>query len=375
MATPHSESTSGDLQTPSRFFDIALLIDPEKQWESPQTLDMRLNTKIPGVIVTVGETGSPHVQTMVSYNFEGLHLQDPREDGKKKIQEISASWLPQQFEAYKYEDEYMERMGTEIYLSSSSNEAVRNKKYQICKKVRIQEDDTCYHVHEAQGDDRGIHATSSATRRESARRVKQFSIFIGPERTVDPALALRARAVILGNNAPNYLMGNSSPKPCRSSKAPHAIKTQRTIKSRQVQKCEIPESPAPITEAVISHIPVSKFCILNHETGADSMPEKEGLNDDPDPSELTWKEGEITGHDPSDPDDDGEGINGIGFRPTPHEAYLRSQKRKRQLAEYRTREAVEARRLRSERRNLATAVRDKIKAGTMRVRKVRFMGL
>lgn len=30
---------------------------------------------------------------------------------------------------------------------------------------------------------------------------------------------------------------------------------------------------------------------------------------------LWWSEAEITGHDPQDPADDGEGINGVGFLP------------------------------------------------------------
>ncbi|CZT01711.1 uncharacterized protein RCO7_01931 [Rhynchosporium graminicola] len=69
-----------------------------------------------------------------------------------------------------------------------------------------------------------------------------------------------------------------------------------------------------------------------------------------DPSSLIWHDDEITGHDPTDPDDDGEGINGIGFKPTPAEAYARKQKRRQQMAEYRNREAREARKMRSERR-------------------------
>lgn len=73
----------------------------------------------------------------------------------------------------------------------------------------------------------------------------------------------------------------------------------------------------------------------------------------PPPSTLTWKDSEITGHlaDPStDPDDDGTGLNGIGFKPTPALAYARSQKRRQQLNEWRLRETREARAKRSERR-------------------------
>ncbi|KAF2851158.1 hypothetical protein T440DRAFT_467901 [Plenodomus tracheiphilus IPT5] len=73
----------------------------------------------------------------------------------------------------------------------------------------------------------------------------------------------------------------------------------------------------------------------------------------PPPSALTWKDSEITGHlaGPStDPDDDGTGLNGIGFKPTPALAYARSQKRRQQLSEWKLREVREARAKRSERR-------------------------
>ena len=73
----------------------------------------------------------------------------------------------------------------------------------------------------------------------------------------------------------------------------------------------------------------------------------------PPPSTLTWQDNEITGHlvDPAnDPDDDGTGINGIGFKPTPAMAYARSQKRRQQLNEWKLRETREARARRSERR-------------------------
>ncbi|KAA8622566.1 hypothetical protein PtrSN002B_003765 [Pyrenophora tritici-repentis] len=62
---------------------------------------------------------------------------------------------------------------------------------------------------------------------------------------------------------------------------------------------------------------------------------------------------EITGHlaDPAiDPDDDGTGLNGIGFKPTPALAYARSQKRRQQLNEWKLREMRDARAKRSERR-------------------------
>ncbi|KAI1108159.1 hypothetical protein F5Y14DRAFT_108248 [Nemania sp. NC0429] len=71
---------------------------------------------------------------------------------------------------------------------------------------------------------------------------------------------------------------------------------------------------------------------------------------DPVRAALTWREDEITVYDPEDKDDDGTGINGIGFKPTAAVAYQRAQKRRQQLAEYRKREESEARTRRSQRR-------------------------
>lgn len=66
--------------------------------------------------------------------------------------------------------------------------------------------------------------------------------------------------------------------------------------------------------------------------------------------ELWWSDTEITGHDLKDPTDDGYGINGVGFLPTPAIANARAERRKKQLAEWKNREAKEARQKRSDRR-------------------------
>ncbi|KAJ0426309.1 hypothetical protein BJY00DRAFT_129659 [Aspergillus carlsbadensis] len=66
---------------------------------------------------------------------------------------------------------------------------------------------------------------------------------------------------------------------------------------------------------------------------------------------FTWNDSEITGHNPTDPDDDGYGINGIGFKPTAAIAWARSQKRQKQVTDWRSREAREARERRRERRD------------------------
>jgi hypothetical protein len=76
------------------------------------------------------------------------------------------------------------------------------------------------------------------------------------------------------------------------------------------------------------------------------------LDGNPEDNPMTWQLSEITGHDPNDPNDDGYGVNGIGHKPTPVQAWARSQRRRQQLAEYKSREAREARQRRSERRRM-----------------------
>jgi hypothetical protein len=97
------------------------------------------------------------------------------------------------------------------------------------------------------------------------------------------------------------------------------------------------------------------------------------LNGDAEDNPMTWHESEITGHHPTDPTDDGYGINGIGFKPTPAIAWARSQKRNQQLEDYRNREAREARQRRSERRagSAETSVENAAKVKKRNV-KVRF---
>jgi hypothetical protein len=103
-----------------------------------------------------------------------------------------------------------------------------------------------------------------------------------------------------------------------------------------------------------------------------SMEEREIV--DPDRAAMTWHDDEITGHHPNDPDDDGEGINGIGFRPTAAIAYARAEKRKQAMADYRSREAKEARARRMERRKGDERAKANAKAeADTAARRVRFL--
>lgn len=79
----------------------------------------------------------------------------------------------------------------------------------------------------------------------------------------------------------------------------------------------------------------------------------EDVDDEPSssPSALTWQDDEITGHEiDASADDDGEGINGIGFKPTAAMAEARSARRKQQVDQWRAREARGARQRRIEKR-------------------------
>lgn len=88
---------------------------------------------------------------------------------------------------------------------------------------------------------------------------------------------------------------------------------------------------------------------------------------------LTWHDDEITIYDPEDSEDDGTGINGIGFKPTPAVAYARTERRRQQLAEYRKREEREARAKRSQRRRGSPVAGLVELKGSMERRRVRFM--
>ncbi|KAL8942449.1 MAG: hypothetical protein Q9216_001649 [Gyalolechia sp. 2 TL-2023] len=89
---------------------------------------------------------------------------------------------------------------------------------------------------------------------------------------------------------------------------------------------------------------------LKPTTCLSSVPSPLPRSQSPPPLNLWWADTEITGHNPTDPADDGYGINGVGFLPTPAIASARAERRKRQVAEWKSREAREARQRRSEAR-------------------------
>lgn len=87
---------------------------------------------------------------------------------------------------------------------------------------------------------------------------------------------------------------------------------------------------------------------------------------DPLRASLTWQEDEITVYDAEDSDDDGEGMDGVGFQAPPGAARVTARKKMRQLAEYRRMVEREAREGRRRRRGRAGEAE--------RVTRVRFLG-
>lgn len=150
---------------------------------------------------------------------------------------------------------------------------------------------------------------------------------------------------------------------------------------RTSQEGRCASSPPKLANSVL---PSSAYLDLKSYTSSSTIVERPRLHSrsppldgNPEDNPMTWHESEITGQNPTDPNDDGYGINGIGFKPTPAIAWARSQKRKQQVADYRNREAREARQRRSDRRRGGSAELFAETTETVRERevKVRFGGL
>ena len=135
---------------------------------------------------------------------------------------------------------------------------------------------------------------------------------------------------------PSY---NTPVTPPPSSDGPLSMISKLDTKSYAINgPVEIPETPR--LRPVSSPTPPPSATVEKPQKLSPSSPAQT----------LWWSDSEITGHDPKDPSDDGYGINGVGFLPTPAIANARVERRKRQVAEWKNREAREARQKRSDRR-------------------------
>ena len=135
------------------------------------------------------------------------------------------------------------------------------------------------------------------------------------------------------------------------------------------------QSP-PSPQVLVSSPPSVKLDVVDRSMSLSPLPLQEELS--PDQAALTWQDDEITGHeiDPSG-EDDGEGINGIGFQPTNAIAARRQQRRKQQVNEWKAREAREARQKRIEcRRGAPDETAESVQEADATARRmVRFVGV
>lgn len=153
----------------------------------------------------------------------------------------------------------------------------------------------------------------------------------GPEPIIEIAETPGCRPDSARLTTPSPLAKKTGPAAASAILSPRVIISPKRLRS----------PPPPVTAASIATT-----------TNTNSIEATLASSQDPtEDSAMTWQDSEITGHEiHSSLGDDGEGINGIGFRPTPAIAQARSQKRKHQLSEWRAREAREARQRRFEKR-------------------------
>jgi hypothetical protein len=284
---------------------------------------MRLNTNIPGAVLVTEhraeDPGSP--RTKVAYNFQGLQLEDASTVSKLDLRRSHAPKL----------------------TPCDEQESVVRKRVKVLGGKDIR------------GDLLGKEEIPETPQQQNGgNRERSFQIAIGKERVIDPLLAEKARAVTLRNEVDPVIF-NSGVGKLKSGlgRSYPSINRLQDSKSRGRKRMGTP----PLFGSA--------------EASLEIEGDEEGRVIDEDRARLTWHDDEITGYSIEDPDDDGEGINGIGFKPTPAMAYARTAKRRAQMEEYRNREAREARAKRSERRRGNESVKSR-EEEIERERRVRF---
>lgn len=115
-----------------------------------------------------------------------------------------------------------------------------------------------------------------------------------------------------------------------------------SAKSVEVAPAMPPSEPVARKRSGTPPLRAKKLNVKSEDTDIDII--------DPVRAALTWHDDEITIYDPEDEEDDGTGLNGVGFKPTAAIASARVLKRRQQMAEYKRREESEARARRNQRR-------------------------
>ncbi|KAI9643541.1 hypothetical protein NHQ30_008160 [Ciborinia camelliae] len=252
----------------------------------PDSSPMRLETSISLPTISPEDGDQGSPRTKVAYHFQGLALDSPTEIRKLDLKKKAQE-------------------------TPNSESAVRKR----VKMFATNDSDM---------------TGSTEPEIPETPQIKTFRAVIGEERNVDPIIREMSKDIRLHNEVDPVIFraGLSGAKGKNLlGRAYPSINRLADSKSRRNKRTGTP--------------PLSR--------SGDAMEEEREIVD-PDRAALTWHDDEITGYKPDDPDDDGEGINGIGFRPTPAIAYARTERRKQQMADYRSREAREARARRSERR-------------------------
>ena len=118
----------------------------------------------------------------------------------------------------------------------------------------------------------------------------------------------------------------------------------------------IPRSSSPSARKLSSHkrrsSDVSEIPESSNDADVDADLALSSSASDDEGSTLWWQDSEITGHDPADPDEDNRGVNGIGYQKSKAEAWKIQESKRKQIAEWRSRELKEARKLRSGKRSM-----------------------
>ncbi|PNS21265.1 hypothetical protein CAC42_1044 [Sphaceloma murrayae] len=180
----------------------------------------------------------------------------------------------------------------------------------------------------------------SASPRKRQRRSSSHNHTSSPTASPQKTLQIRPKE---GLDRPRRI---SQPQlPSSPPLSPAEKGNKRIISPPRFSPTELPSTPnrTPITSpSKRPLVPVT--CSQN--------PSSPSTNRSSSPAVSFWQPKEITGHviDTSTPDDDGLGINGIGFQPTAAMAEARRSRRRQQISEWRAREAKEDRRRRFERR-------------------------
>ena len=149
--------------------------------------------------------------------------------------------------------------------------------------------------------------------------------------------------------------------PSAEAAAPHllpeeepATRRKRTTKKR----AKNPTTTISSNRTAKKAKKAAKRKAATQQPDADSADEREIV--DPLRASLTWQEDEITVYDPEDADDDGEGMDGVGFQPPPGLARVTAKRKLGQLAAYRRMVEQEAREGRRRRRGRAEDEKERV---------------